>query len=137
MAINRQDYQYVRNTLPSKISSISNHSANLHETVINLVDENRDWNANPTLGLRTEINKTYVFQVFNRIENTTKLSENKVGSAPCMEYLFFQPSTDWVNIRVNTDNENTKVFIFKSDLPWVVDDEGVVVGLFPSSIKKI
>jgi hypothetical protein len=43
MAINRQDYQYVKNTLPTSISKVSDGSLQVGDVVVNLIPPLKDY----------------------------------------------------------------------------------------------
>ena len=148
MAINRQDYQYVRNTLPTKGSKISsNNELNLGDLVDNVL-ESGSWTGEAApfsryVGLKR--NTTYVIQIINRIESSTGvLASNSIADLAFYEYFFFKtPSTEYPEspypLVINgIDKEDlSNIFIFESDLPWVVNKKGVVVGLNPIKLKTL
>lgn len=97
MAINRADYQYIRNTLPSQQSTISDSALKIGSTVKNLLPELIDnavlkeksagwspqdgwlWEKDTTIKNGTlyvyfpvEMGKTYVIQVNNALDNNIK-----------------------------------------------------------------
>lgn len=194
MAMNKQDYQYVRNTLPSADSSILDNSLRVGSAITNLLPELKDnqvigmWNDNSIkynqwcyvdggetvstvstgvlkIALKVQANKNYVLQILGTTntlsfsDNIKLLNQEKTTRTPQIvgNYLFFNPGNyNEIHLSIyglsfgysllknaNSDKELRyfkglpgKVFLFESDLPWVVDLKGVVASLNPSNISS-
>lgn len=204
MAINRQDYQYIRNTIPGQQNKKSDSSLGIGEKISNIVVdlnqtnvhnsfyeeyyseklENEVWDCIYTTGtqyestikdgmLKTttilEPNTSYVLQVIDAVQTSSAITEqNSIQwqghqSVEFNNYLFFNTGDlgenknttlkingisfgykiyapingDVCELRSIVSPVEAKVFLFKSDLPWFVDKQGVIVGLHDTPLKMM
>lgn len=200
MAINRQDYQYIRNTIPGQQNKISNGVLAVGEKVTNLLPELKETNIyNPNYteyygslesntgkwaassdttktGLLSntvtlEPNTTYVLQVVGatKPKNTTlpsnsiRLSDQNVSNTDIDfdQYLFFNTGNttncelkiyglgfgykilgekqdgSLCQLRTFISPSQAKVYLFKADIAWVVNKEGVITNVGESMLYSI
>ena len=197
MAINRQDYQYIRNTIPGQQNQISDGSLGIGSKVTNLLLELKEeniFNPNYTLYYGTleennndkkwtthsttsetiqkgflsktvtlEADSTYVLQIVGSTKPKAPelpLNSIKITGEDAVEfnqYLFFNTNknkectlnlyglsvgykilgiegSEVVQLRSFISPVQAKVYLFKTNLPWIVDNTGTIVGLSESAL---
>lgn len=200
MAINRQDYQYIRNTIPGQQNKISDGSLGIGSKVTNLlleINENNVYNpdyadyygelsennnskkwkphgssTSETIlrgflsnAVTLEPNTTYVLQVIGATQpKNTTLPSNQIivdgNSINFNQYVFFSSgegvcslniyglsfgykilglneSLEQIQLRSFISPVQGKVYLFKTDTPWIVNKEGVIVGLSDATLQVL
>ena len=141
MAINRQDYQYIRNTLPSKANSIEARESgsstfmlrrglNIGDAVSNLAESVLQQT------IQLEVGNYYVLQIIN-LPSTSKVMINNIEIG---EYAYiYAKNSSMLSIVIDKFDENidTQIILFKSNQTWVVDQSECVVNLIPSKVTII